>query len=324
MSVPSILCVGGVSIDSIVRPDGLVARNLLGGNAAYAGFGASCWLPGGSVRLAAVVGDDFPDAWLDALTDAGIDVAGVERRTGQASISYAVAYEDGENRHDVLAVELDGAPRDVSDGARVPGSMEPRLTRGAPALSGLAGVCFGPVQPEVLAHNLGVLDHVNLVTTLVDPGEESLLWDDAMRTWVLERADVYCPSAGDLPTGWDGDALETTRALALAGPGIVVLKLGARGVLVRAGDRALHIPALPVEVRDPTGAGDAFCGAFLAGLVRWRDPFVAGVLGVASAAAVVEAEGLLDCLARPCEVTLRYAQQAASTVGLTVPLSPAR
>ncbi len=48
---------------------------------------------------------------------------------------------------------------------------------------------------------------------------------------------------------------------------IVLLKLGAQGGLLAVpGEAPVPIPAYPAEARDSTGAGDAFCGAFLS---RW-------------------------------------------------------
>ena len=58
-----------------------------------------------------------------------------------------------------------------------------------------------------------------------------------------------------------------------------------------AGARLLEVPALPVVAIDPTGAGDAFCGGFLAGLMRTGDAFAAACFGTVSASFAVEAFG---------------------------------
>ncbi len=50
-------------------------------------------------------------------------------------------------------------------------------------------------------------------------------------------------------------------------------------------------PAQPVPTVDPTGAGDAFSGGFLAGLVETGDPVTAARFGAISAAQVVGAFG---------------------------------
>lgn len=54
------------------------------------------------------------------------------------------------------------------------------------------------------------------------------------------------------------------------GIGIVAVKLGEEGAYVDAGGWRGRVPAFSVEVVDTTGAGDAFCGGFLAGyLAGW-------------------------------------------------------
>jgi ribokinase len=46
--------------------------------------------------------------------------------------------------------------------------------------------------------------------------------------------------------------------------GVVVVKLGGAGcVLATPGEAPVPIPAHPAPATDTTGAGDAFCGAFL-------------------------------------------------------------
>jgi 2-dehydro-3-deoxygluconokinase len=48
------------------------------------------------------------------------------------------------------------------------------------------------------------------------------------------------------------------------GPGVVVLKMGERGAWLATPVHRVHIPSHDVEAVDATGAGDAFCGSFLA------------------------------------------------------------
>ena len=48
----------------------------------------------------------------------------------------------------------------------------------------------------------------------------------------------------------------------------VILKLAARGCAVSAPGQQFHAPAFPVTPVDTTGAGDSFCGGFLAALQR--------------------------------------------------------
>ncbi|MFJ3301616.1 carbohydrate kinase family protein [Streptomyces sp. NPDC086549] len=73
---------------------------------------------------------------------------------------------------------------------------------------------------------------------------------------------------------------------------LVVAKLGADGALVaRAGTVVARVPTAPATPRDTTGAGDAFTGAFLAGLVAGADPEAAAAAGCRAGARAVEQVG---------------------------------
>lgn len=71
------------------------------------------------------------------------------------------------------------------------------------------------------------------------------------------------------------------RALTAHAP-LVALKLGADGAIVaERGGGTTHVPAPPVDLVDPTGAGDAFAAGFLAGWLATGDPILAARAGVA-------------------------------------------
>jgi sugar/nucleoside kinase (ribokinase family) len=53
------------------------------------------------------------------------------------------------------------------------------------------------------------------------------------------------------------------RSLASLGVAEIVVTLGSRGSVVFADGLAEHVPARPVEARDPTGSGDKFMAAYL-------------------------------------------------------------
>ncbi|WP_037577533.1 PfkB family carbohydrate kinase [Phaeacidiphilus oryzae] len=75
--------------------------------------------------------------------------------------------------------------------------------------------------------------------------------------------------------------------------GGTVLRADADGCWVRAPgeERALHVPAVPVEAVDPNGAGDAHVGTFLAGLAAGQPPAVAAARANAAAAYAVTRPG---------------------------------
>jgi ribokinase len=56
------------------------------------------------------------------------------------------------------------------------------------------------------------------------------------------------------------------------------------------------VPAVPVEALDPTGAGDAFCGAFAVSFGRRGDLLDAACRATVAASFVVERRGALAVL----------------------------
>ncbi len=144
-----------------------------------------------------------------------------------------------------------------------------------------------------------------------DPGERAM--QPALKPFIedmLAYVDIFMPSDQEVeslfrddPT--DMDAKQCARWFAERGPGIVVLKLGSDGALVhtRNDDKFWHVPALPIRVVDVTGAGDAFCGGFMAEFVRHGDPVRAAITGTVSASLALQDYGALHMLSAPEDET---------------------
>jgi len=95
-------------------------------------------------------------------------------------------------------------------------------------------------------------------------------------TRVLERVDLFFPSRQDTDVLYPGASpVAALRRLRDRLPRVPVLgvKCGSDGVLVHAaGDReVVTVPSAARDVIDATGAGDAFCGGFLAAYARTGD-----------------------------------------------------
>src|SRR5204863_6750917 len=87
---------------------------------------------------------------------------------------------------------------------------------------------------------------------------------------VLERVDVLMVNdteARELSGDWN--IHRAGRWILANGPSRVVIKQGEHGALLIEPTRTFYVPAFPLEnVFDPTGAGDAFAGGFMAYLAR--------------------------------------------------------
>lgn len=138
-----------------------------------------------------------------------------------------------------------------------------------------------------------------------DPGERAM--QPALMPYVeemLAQVDIFLPSDQEAESLFrdetvEMDARQCAEWFADRGPRVVVLKLGADGVLVheRGSGRFWHVPALPVHVVDVTGAGDAFCSGFMADFIKHGDPVRAAITGTVSASLAVQDYGPLSILA---------------------------
>jgi sugar/nucleoside kinase (ribokinase family) len=74
---------------------------------------------------------------------------------------------------------------------------------------------------------------------------------------------------------------------------VVVVKRGGQGQAIYdvKGKHKWEVPAYPSRPADPTGAGDAFSGGYLAGFGKTYDPLQAALYGNVSASLKVEGSG---------------------------------
>jgi sugar/nucleoside kinase (ribokinase family) len=89
---------------------------------------------------------------------------------------------------------------------------------------------------------------------------------------VLPHTDVFLPN-NDEAQMLTGESDPTRQALALRARGAetVVITLGDEGLVCAQGEHVWRAAHFPSEVLDQTGAGDAFCAGFIAGMVRGMD-----------------------------------------------------
>jgi sugar/nucleoside kinase (ribokinase family) len=245
----SLLVVGSIALDSIFTPFGETA-DTLGGSAIYFSVAGSLLHP---VQVVGVVGRDYPYAELERLASRGIDWSGVEQADGE-SFRWKGKYSYDLQSRETLETRLG-----------VFADFQPKL----PASFRSAQFLFlGNIDPEL---QLGVLTQVQRPTLVVC---------DTMNYWIqrkkaalldlLRLVDVLMVNdseARELSGDWN--IHRAGRWILKQGPKRVVIKQGEHGALLIEPTRTFYVPAFPLEtVFDPTGAGDAFAGGFMAYLAR--------------------------------------------------------
>ncbi len=90
---------------------------------------------------------------------------------------------------------------------------------------------------------------------------------------------------------------------------IVITTLGAKGAIIEEGGRTINIKSVkPTKVVDPSGAGDAWRGGFLAGWQRDLDLTTCGQMGAVAATYAVEQYGTQEHKYTKQDFTKRYKQ----------------
>ena len=246
---PHILVVGSLAYDDVHTPYDS-RRDVLGGAASYFSLAACLYAP---VRLMGVVGDDFRESDLERLGRKGIDFAGVERAKGR-SFRWLGRYD-----HDLATAET------INTDLGVFGDWKPTVPA---AFADSEFVFLANILPEIQRR---MLDQVRA------PKAIAL---DTMNYWIERRRDALADvmTRVDIVTVNEAEArqfcathnvLKAAREILALGPRAVIIKRAEYGALLLTADRIFWTPAYPLdEVRDPTGAGDAFAGGLLGHLAQ--------------------------------------------------------
>lgn len=246
MNSPDIVVVGSVGLDTVTTPAGTRAE-MLGGSAVHFAVSASFQA---RVGIVGVVGDDFPRAHLDFLTQRGIDLQGLEivphAKTFRWTGSYLNDINSAETHCTALNVFADFKP------------TLPAAYRSAPMLF------LANIAPRL---QLDVIDQ--MPTSCFRICDTMNLWINQTRSeleQVLRRVHILILN--------DGEARMLTNTSNLIAAGKTLLSYGVQYCVIKKGEHGamvfghdgffVALPAYPVEhVVDPTGAGDSFAGGFV-------------------------------------------------------------
>jgi len=248
----SLLVVGSIALDSVATPFGETADEP-GGSAVFFSAAGSILHP---VQVVGVIGSDYPLAVLKGLERRGVDLSGVEQAQGE-SFRWRAKYSYDLSSRETLETRLG-----------VFAQFRPKL----PEKFRNARYAFlGNIDPEL---QLGVLDQV---------AHPALVACDTMNYWIQSKRDMLLEllrhidllmindsEARELSGDWN--IYRAAQWVLAHGPRMVVIKQGEHGALLVDGTSIFKAPAYPLqEVFDPTGAGDAFAGGFMAYLASTDD-----------------------------------------------------
>jgi sugar/nucleoside kinase (ribokinase family) len=178
---------------------------------------------------------------------------------------------------------------------------------------------------DYLSHNLlpAVLRQQGFSTITLDPSSSYM--DSAYIGDIpalITGLTAFIPSEEDLKNLYKGktiDLWEMAAELCRYGCEMMIIKRGANGQYLydAASEKKWDITAYPARVQNPIGAGDAFCGGFLAGYRRTFDPLQAVLYGNVASSLVIEGNGpffALQALPGLADARLEYLQAAVREV----------
>ena len=284
MMQPSVVVIGAASLDMKGRSDtplvegtsnpgsirispGGVGRNVAE-NLARLGV---------STMLLSAVGDDSVGKYLlDATNAGGVDVSRLIVSSEFPSASYLAVVDD--NGNPVLSIDdmhimelvtpkhiyanrrwITGASMVVLDGNLSPASIKSAVSVAAKAS---VPVC---VDPASVALSPRVSPHLSQLFMVVPNQAEA-------------------EALSGVPCSDSDQAAAAAQRLVSMGVSTAVITLAEKGLVYATSEETGRVPAMQVEVTDPTGGGDALTGALVFGLVNGFSVSEAVRLGVSAAA----------------------------------------
>jgi fructoselysine-6-P-deglycase FrlB-like protein/sugar/nucleoside kinase (ribokinase family) len=286
-TTPRVVVVGDLTIDDVVLPDGTTQMASLGGDSLYAALGARLWEP--CVGIVTRRGEDFPRRQLDGLQSLGILLDGVVDIPGPTVRNWVIYEEDGRRhwvyrtapgRHGEVAVQPDDLPAQWLS------------ARPAPVVH-VAAMPLDAAERIVEAVRRGAPDAV----ITLDTHEDYVRGYQERVLRLAREVTVFLPSREELAdlVGYDDPPRALRHLSGEAGLRRVVVKAGKDGAMVWDPLRStvIKVDAVSTRVVDVTGAGDAFCGGFAAGMANGQDLVQAARRGAVSAAFATEGFGSL-------------------------------
>jgi len=245
-----LVVLGHVAIDHVIFPD--KREIILPGGAATA-VATSAALSGAKVGLVTKVGRDFPKEWLNKLSEI-LDIKGVHILDGNTIHIYMIYHEDG---------SVD-APVDMGVAQKMGETKIPEEYLNAKIFH------ISPIPPE---EQLKVINRLKGKRISLDFNptymEDYKTRKDLMKE-IISRTEIIFPNEREARTiTGEKDLKKAAKILYEWGANLTIITLGEKGALLYNGEKFMEFEALPIsEIVDPTGAGDAFAGGFLAYYVK--------------------------------------------------------
>lgn len=276
-----LVTVGSFVIDGIIYSHAARSTKVIGGPATYVSLAASKL--GARVSVLSKVGADFQQ-YLDWLQKSNVDLSYTKTVKNHSTTAFKLTYNHPEQERRIQ-MTCEGPRISLRD---IPSSLNPRAIHVAPVANELS---IEMVQKLRKKTALLSFDPQGFLREFNKAGVVTLRRIDDLS--FLKYCDVFKSSAEEIKTMTGHAELEPAmQEVSDRGVKIVLATVGERGTSALFNQKPHHILACkPKIVKDPTGAGDVFIGAFLAEYLQHREPLWCCCVGSAAASFIVEKVG---------------------------------
>ena len=248
----SLVVVGSMAFDIIETPFG-VTDKIVGGAASYIALCSSYFAE--DIKIVSVVGNDFPQEFMNKLSDRNINLDGVDIKKDQKSFFWRGRYHNDLNSRDTLITELN-----------VLADFNPVLPEDYRKCDFLL---LGNLSPQV---QRSVIEQTEVTPKLIAMDTMNFWMDIALDELkkTMQLVDVLIINDEEArQLSGEYSLVKASKKIRQMGPKYLVIKKGEHGALLFHEDEVFFAPALPLEeVFDPTGAGDTFAGGFMGYLAK--------------------------------------------------------
>jgi 5-dehydro-2-deoxygluconokinase len=294
---------GRAGLDLYPQPDGCKTRDAesfsadLGGSAGNIAIAMA--KAGSNVALISGLSDDaVGDFVTRQLTDAGVDISLVTRTTGNERTSLAVAEVRIE---DCEVVIYRNNPADLAF------ELSDEIVTGVSQASNLVITGTVLIEEQARANTIQLMQTAmqSKATVWFDLDYRAWNWPDIETTreiygFAANHSDVIIGNEEEFAVL--GDDFDTFVSRCQRNQQIVLLKRGAKGSTLFAGNARLDSGIYPVAALKPYGSGDAFLGNLVAHYGRNGDWQQAIEAGSAAAALVVSRRGCGSAMPQPSQI----------------------
>lgn len=328
---PEFLIFGRLTREYLLPPSGHARLDVPGGSLFYAAGGLKVWES--SVGLVGRVGNDYPREWLNDVMSRGFDTSGIRVLSQNLDLREFLSYTESFEVTRINPI-THFARRELT----FPKSLLGYQPLDERVLEDAGTLIITDIPDDYLTARAALICPMDLVTqtqliagmkrgdvhTFILAPDPNSMKPKARRELpaLINGITAFLTSQEELRNlfwGETHDLWEMAESVSKYGCEYVVIKCGPRGQLLYevSTKRKWEIPAYPARIADPTGAGHAFNGGFVAGYCKSYDPLQGVLYGNVSASLKLEGSGAfypLDVLPGLAEARLNALQDMVREV----------